>query len=131
MCMTMYVYICRIYAIVILRIRTLSLHNVGQMSKVQRAIKALKCKNARRRIATVGAYTCDDLYLFKSHTCGNGRRIELIQVMVANGSLRCNFNVFKMAARSAVRSENKLQLEKGGFLAKTLTPFCVQQRTHW
>ena len=43
--------------------------------------------------------------------------IELIQVMVVTTlQLQC----FKMAARLAVRSENKLELEKEGLSAKTL-----------
>ena len=52
--------------------------------------------------------------------------IELIQVMVVTTlQLRC----FKMAARLAVRSENKLELEKEGLSAKTLNfkTFCLQR----
>ena len=72
--------------------------------------KSTEVQNTRRRIATIGAYTCDDLYQFKSRTYGNGRQWK------STLQLQC----FKMAARLAVRSENKLELEKEGLSAKTL-----------
>ena len=52
--------------------------------------------------------------------------IELIQVMVVTTlQLQC----FKMAARLAERSENKLELEKEGLSAKTLSlkPFACSR----
>ena len=37
--------------------------------------ESTEMQNACRGIATIGVYTCDDLYLVKSRTCGNGCQI--------------------------------------------------------
>ena len=58
--------------------------------------ESTEVQNARCRIATIGAYTCDDLYLLKSRArVVMVVEFELIQVMVVNGSLRCNLNISK------------------------------------
>ena len=89
--------------------------------------KSTEVQNAQSRIATIGTYTCDDLYLFKSCTYGNGR-----QNLVNSGNGRqWKSTCFKMAARLAVRSENKLLLEEESFLAKMLNlkPACSRDYT--